>query len=102
MTERMTATEAMTFEQGHSMTSGMILDAAAQSHGCVCKPYQDWFTYKRWRAQGFQVQKGQHGVKLTTYIPIRDDNDKPTGKTRPWRSTVFLSMPGQGEGSSPA
>ena len=32
--------------------------------GCGCQPYEDWFTYLRWSAQGYHVKKGEHGQRL--------------------------------------
>jgi len=89
MTEKMTAQDATHFENGHSLTSAMVLTAAAEARGCSCIPYTDWFTYKRWKAQGFQVQKGEHGIKLTVYIPNKPDEDGESTGTHPWYSTVF-------------
>lgn len=34
------------------------------------KPRNNVFTYQAWRAQGRQVRKGQHGVKIRTFIPV--------------------------------
>ena len=90
--EKMTAQEATQFEHGQSTGSSMILFLAAQERGCTCEPYKDWFTYKRWKAQGYQVQKGEHGTKLTVYRPIFKTNDggeKEQVGTRPWHTTVF-------------
>ena len=92
MTQAMTATQAQTFTR-KSLSSEMTLADAARERGCSCRPYVDWFTYRRWKAQGFQVQKGEHGVKLTTYIPVFK-TDPVTGEkvpngTRPRRTTVF-------------
>ena len=92
MSEKMTAQEATRFEHGQSTGSALILTLAAQERGCTCQPYADWFTYRRWKAQGFQVQKGEHGVKLTTYIPktiTNENGEKEQVGTRPWHSTVF-------------
>ena len=91
MTEKMTAEQAQTFD-GHSIANALILTQAAQERQCACIPYQDWYTYKRWRAQGMQVQKGEHGVKLTTYIPVTketDDGKTEVTHTRPWHTSVF-------------
>lgn len=88
---KMTATEAQTFDN-FSLANALALTAAAEEHGCQCQPYQDWFTYRRWSAQGFQVQKGEHGVKLTIYIPVTketDDGKTEVTHTRPWHTTVF-------------
>jgi hypothetical protein len=91
MTQKMTPQDATRFEQGESATSTMILDLAAQANGCTCAAYVDWFTYRRWKAQGFQVQKGQHGVKLTTYIPVfkTENGEKVKSGVRPKAITVF-------------
>jgi len=63
----MTADDAKRFV-GFSVTNATILAMASVDRGCQCEAYTDWFTYRRWRAQGHQVAKGEHGVKLTTYI----------------------------------
>jgi len=35
-----------------------------------CQAYADIFTFKRWRAQGFVVMKGEKGARVKTWIPI--------------------------------
>jgi len=92
MAEKMTAENARTFEH-QSRVHEMILANAAAERGCTCEAYKDWFTYNRWQAQGFQVQKGEHGIKLTTYVPITK-TDKETGERvvvgkRPRTTSVF-------------
>ncbi len=63
------------------------------------KPRENVFTYHAWRALGRQVHRGEHGVKVTTWVPM----DKKTGETDPetgqekkvslgkrcWTATVF-------------
>jgi antirestriction protein ArdC len=51
-------------------------------------PRENVFTYNAWIALGRQVSKGEHGVKVVTWI---DANDKTTGlPTKLCRSsTVF-------------
>ncbi len=90
MTQAMTAQEAITFSS-KSLASELILAQAASDRGCDCIAYHDWFTYRRWRAQGQQVQKGEHGIKLTTYVPIYRDEDGQQVQvgTRPRTTTVF-------------
>jgi len=91
MSDKMTAEEAQQFE-GFSASNAAILAQAAESHGCSCAAYSDWYTYRRWQAQGFQVQKGEHGVKLSTFIPTyaTDENgDKVQTGKRPWGYTAF-------------
>jgi hypothetical protein len=55
-------------------------------------PRENVFTYNAWRALGRQVRKGEHGVKVLTFITT-SKTDKQTGKEevsrRPWSSTVF-------------
>ena len=94
MTQKMTETQARTFD-GHSTANETIVLMELAAKGCTsCEPYKDIFTYRRWQAQGFQVQKGEHGIKLTTYIPIHktDDDGKQvqTGR-RPRTTTVFCA-----------
>ena len=87
---KMTATDAQTFER-HSLAHAAILAQAAEAKGCTCQAYQDWFTYNRWQALGFQVQKGEHGIKLTTWIEYDDEtsNGTTTHHSRPNGTTVF-------------
>src|SRR5215470_16900118 len=59
-------------------------------------PRENVFTYHAWRALGRQVRRGEHGVKVTTWIPTeRKERDKVTGEAwRPSRSirsaNIFL------------
>ena len=59
---------------------------------CGCEPYVDVFTYRRWKAQGFQVQRGQKAIKLPL-IYKRSETDPKTGEQtetrRIGRSAVF-------------
>jgi len=46
-------------------------------------PRENVFTYHAWRALGRQVRRGEHGVKVTTWIPTeRKERDKTTGEER--------------------
>ena len=87
----MTAEDAKTFDQFSVFNAATLADAAAE-RGCVCQAYTDWFTYKRWLAQGFQVQRGEHGIKLPVYLR-REVEDEKSGKVReytiPMTTTVF-------------
>ncbi len=55
-------------------------------------PRENIFTYNAWRALGRQVSKGQHGVKICTFVPMSktdsDTGEKETFK-RPKTVTVF-------------
>ena len=50
------------------------------------------FTFNAWRALGRTVRRGEHGVKVLTFIECSKEN-KETGETesfrRPWSTTVF-------------
>src|ERR1700684_3185268 len=58
------------------------------------KPRENVFTYEAWKALGRQVRRGEHGVKITTFIESKGrEIDKDTGERkmvrRPWTTTVF-------------
>jgi hypothetical protein len=62
------------------------------------RPRENVFTYHAWRALGRQVRKGEHGVKVTTYVPgrEREEVDPATGQKKvvrrsshPWTAIVF-------------
>jgi antirestriction protein ArdC len=88
--EPMTAEKAIQFG-GHSTYHAAVLAAAAHARGCDCQAYEQWFTYARWQALGYQVKKGEHGVKLGCFIEA--ERAKPDGTierySRPWKTTVF-------------
>jgi antirestriction protein ArdC len=69
------------------------------------RPRENVFTYEAWKALGRHVRKGQHGVKVVTFIttesgkseePQTETPDgmeaqpkKPARHSRPWITTVF-------------
>jgi antirestriction protein ArdC len=56
------------------------------------KPRENVFTFEAWKALGRVVRRGEHGVRIVTFIECRREN-KLTGEKeafrRPWRTTVF-------------
>lgn len=58
-------------------------------------PKENVYTFQAWLAKGRCVRKGEHGVRLTTFIPIKaadgQDLKGETGKgrMRPKNTTVF-------------
>ena len=58
-------------------------------------PRENVLTYHAWRAKGRQVKRGEHGVKITTWIPIVPKADKGAGTKevrlamRPKTAVVF-------------
>jgi antirestriction protein ArdC len=60
------------------------------------KPRENVFTYHAWQALGRQVRRGEHGVRITTFVSFKGKGDTAnpdaTGKrrtSRPWFTTVF-------------
>lgn len=59
------------------------------------KPRENVFTYEAWRALGRYVRRGEHGVKVLTWIPVDEQVDAQTGEVvrkagrRPWSAVVF-------------
>ena len=56
------------------------------------KPRENVFTFEAWKALGRVVRRGEHGVKVVTFIEHTVE-DKETGERkavrRPWTTTVF-------------
>lgn len=67
----MTSKEAKIFKH-HSETNSTILNCICSE----CEPYKDWFTYRRWLAQKQQVNQGEVGTRLTTFLEDEDGNIK--------------------------
>ena len=63
------------------------------------KPRENVFTFHAWRALGRQVRRGEHGVKVSTWVPMdkkTGEIDSDTGEEkkvklgrRAWMATVF-------------
>lgn len=60
------------------------------------KPRENVFTFAAWKALGRSVKRGEHGVKVLTFVPMRfERQDAETGETtaraysRPRTTTVF-------------
>ncbi len=92
----MTADEARSFSC-YSAANGAIATITLKASGVcdgTCDPYTQIFTFNRWLAQGYAVQKGQHGAKLGIVIPttkteIKDGKEVVVETGRPWSTTVF-------------
>jgi len=63
-----------------------------QALPCGCEPYRDVFTYRRWKAQGFQVQRGERAIRLPLVYSC-EATEAETGEIRSerrlGRSAVF-------------
>jgi antirestriction protein ArdC len=61
------------------------------------RPRENVFTYNAWIAAGRQVRKGEHGVKVVTFVDMSESEesaskhpDKPKSHyRRTWTTTVF-------------
>lgn len=59
------------------------------------KPRENVFTFHAWRALGRTVKRGEHGVRIVTYIDTVRKETTETGEEiekhsrRPWITTVF-------------
>jgi hypothetical protein len=58
------------------------------------KPRENVFTFDAWKALGRVVRRGEHGVKIVTFIDCQSkETDPDTGERerlrRPWTTTVF-------------
>jgi len=57
-------------------------------------PRENVFTYHAWRALGRQVRKGEHGVRVCTYVNYErietDDDGKEKRKRRSGRKMAYV------------
>jgi hypothetical protein len=58
------------------------------------KPRENVFTFNAWKVLGRVVRRGEHGVKITTFIESKSkrvdaDSGEPRVTRRPWTTTVF-------------
>jgi antirestriction protein ArdC len=80
---------------GQSLTNYVPIIEAFKARGIPeseILPRENVFTYTAWQALGRQVRKGEHGVKILTWLHKSKIN-KATGEeesyTMPWSVTVF-------------
>lgn len=55
-------------------------------------PRVNVFTYEAWKVQGRQVRRGEHGVKVVTFVEMSktsDDDKEPETWRHPRSTTVF-------------
>jgi antirestriction protein ArdC len=59
------------------------------------QPRANVFTFQAWKALGRHVRKGEHGVRVLTYIEtarevqLEDGTTEKRASRRPWTTTVF-------------
>ena len=85
---QMTADDARAFE--HFSVHNAVQAEMACAEGS-CRAYSDIFTFRRWRAQGLVVRKGEKGTTVTTWVPVptQTDNEESTVRRRPKRAVLF-------------
>ncbi len=91
--------------QGQSLSNWPVIIAGFVAKGIPeqdIRPRENVFTYHAWRALGRQVRRGEHGVKVVTFVAVKGKEDKDgvatndvegtekrRGYRRPWSATVF-------------
>ena len=85
------ATGNQSFANYPAIIRGFIAKGIAESE---IEPRVNVFTFQAWKALGRTVCKGEHGVKIHTFVPIADrkaddDDSEPVIHTRPRITTVF-------------
>ena len=58
------------------------------------RPRENVFTFHAWKALGRSVRKGEHGVRVLTFVSCSKAIESPDGPKaisyrRPWTTTVF-------------
>lgn len=84
------ATQGQSFANYQSIFDGFL---AMGIPAAEILPRENVLTFEAWRALGRVVCKGQHGVKVVTWVPMtrKDEttgNSEPIGR-RPKSTTVF-------------
>jgi antirestriction protein ArdC len=94
------AVSGQTLSNWPAIFAGFVAKGIPESE---IKPRENVFTYHAWRALGRQVRRGEHGVKVCTFVACEgkrdeselsgDEGDEPSkakrGFRRPWTATVF-------------
>ena len=99
MNKHETASEALSRAQaGQSLANFPAIFAGFLEKGIPeteIMPRENVLTFQAWRAKGRTVMKGEHGVRVVTYIPMTkttkdDDGQEQTEEfRRPRAATVF-------------
>lgn len=98
MTAQAIAHESLTRAvSGNSIMNYMPIVEGFMARGIAVddiKPRENVFTYNAWRALGRQVRRGEHGVKATTFVPVKgkkstEDAAGKNGFKMPRTVTVF-------------
>jgi hypothetical protein len=74
----MSAQQATLFDR-FSVGNASIAESALD---CGCKAYEAIFTYNRWKAQGYQVKRGQKAVRLPMVKDVEREAENGESKTK--------------------
>ena len=88
-------TEALERAQGglSSANYAAILDGFAQRGIYDAEPRVNVFTYAAWQALGRQVQRGQHGIKISTWIRCQSKEvDQDTGERESYKRRKTVAV----------
>jgi hypothetical protein len=97
------AVSGQSFSNFPAIIAGFVAKGISEQE---IRPRENVFTYHAWRALGRQVRRGEHGVKVCTFVacegkaadgPTGEDGDgvmdeprpRKRGYRRPWTATVF-------------
>jgi len=86
------AETGQTFSNYPSIFRGLMAKGISEKD---IEPRVNVLTFQAWKAKGRHVRKGEHGVKVLTYIPTEREVKKEDGtkevkySSRPWTATVF-------------
>ena len=83
--------------QGSTVTAQLVAQEIEAKFGKEANkaydPMTNCLTYQTWKRKGYQVKKGEHGIRSITYIrkaEIDDKTGKLTGKTVSYPKNVTL------------
>ena len=81
---------------GHSAANTMIVYHAMRAAGYTdVRPYENVLTFDAWRGLGRTVRRGEHGTRITVYVPMEIERVDANGQkkietlTRPRSALVF-------------
>jgi len=85
------AKSGQSFSNFPAIFQGFAAKGIAESE---IKPRENVFTFDAWKALGRVVRRGEHGVKVVTFIEcVSKETDPDSGERkvsrRPWTTTVF-------------
>ncbi len=85
-TKQLSSAEARRFDH-FSVHNAVAAEAVCPT--LECRAYTDIFTFRRWRAQGYQVRRGEKGTAVTTWITSPAEDEKARVVRRPRRAVLF-------------